>query len=368
MGYFVRKSGKGWKLCHKVGDGKHRIVPKRSAEFHDLGLRREMDLAEAQTKIKPVQAERRVEWNNERQVRAALRVQKARDIAGAWLPDELVHEFETRYLAKAKAGKKPFIWSMAKRIIAELPFPPQEWGIWSHDIYAFFAKWGKSKDTAQRVASLMNTYGHLYCVRKNLPYQQIGRIPNGKEIDEAFGRLGTSRKTPPLTHAQLQVARARLPEAQGNWLFVSFWLGLRGKEVDLLRDSKWAVRFRPYVHKRFKWVAELWMPKVEKWKGLPLVFPEQVAAKKLIESGAELKRPQIKTMAKKLETKMYVRSGRRGFSEFLKESGYNRECRQAWLGHVDKSTLGQHYDDTRIPVYFEPDRRELSTQTSDGHK
>ncbi len=357
MGYFVRSAGKGWKLVHKLGDQPHRIVPKGSSEFRDLGLRREMSLVEAREKIAPVQAARRVEWRRDREAAAARRLQGARDIQGAWLPDNLVHEFETRYLTRAKVGRKPFLWTMAKRIIAELPFPPQEWGIWSHDIYAFFERWGKSKDTAQRVTSLMDVYGQLYCARQNLAYKQIGRIPNGREIDNAFARLGTSRATQPLTLELLAAAVARMPTAQANWLLVSFWFGLRGKEVDLLRDPALGVRFRSYAHPKFKWVAEIWMPKVQKWKGLPLVFKEQLTIKQLIECAAPLQRPLAKTMKRKLEAKIYVRSGRRGFSEFLKQSGYNRECRQAWLGHVDKSTLGQHYDDTRIPVYFEPDAR-----------
>lgn len=340
MGYFIAKRGNSWKLFHRIGDKKARYVPKQSQEFLELGLKKEMPLDEAKEKLKPVQAARRLEWEREKEARAEARVKKTKLISGAWLPDVIVLEFEKGAAKLIK--KRPYTWAEAKTIIATIETPPEEWSFWSESIYTKFKEKGRSPDYTRRVLKLINRYGHFYCLKRRLPFEPIKDLVAAREVRVEFKKKGKPKPTPPLTLEILTKLKGRIPEAWWNWYFCAFWLFLRSDEVDLGK-----VKLVPANHPKFDTVAEIYMPKVDKTKGVPLIFPEQKEAIKLL---SQVEKP----VTEKVPENVFVRSPRRGGSEHLKRLGFNQECRKAWLGHVDKSTLGQHYDDTRIPVYFDP--------------
>lgn len=364
MSLFVRKSGiKGWKLIHKSGDGKQRVISKSGMEFAELGFRQSMNLEEARAHCRPIQSEKKLAIQAERRGKIEARLKQTRVQASAWLPDNIVHEFEADVLPYKAHPEKPHEWALAKEIISSLNYPPSEWYFKPEPIFKPFELKGLGLDYIQRVLRLINIYGAYYSHKRKTSFYPI-EMPskNLKEkILRAFHSKGASRQVYALTNEALDAARPKLTNKNYNWLYLTVWLGLRPREVDQLIKSNtpkyWKI---DTSDKRFTIIRVFQRKLQEKgvedakcWKAIPLVEPEQEKCVEIIKSQ-EFKRPLLKTVHTHISDKISLRSGRRYFRTLMRLRGYSDNITWRWMGHLNPKTSQEHYDLHDVVWYEKP--------------
>jgi len=120
-----------------------------------------------------------------------------------------------------------------------------------------------------------------------------------------------------------------------NWLYLSVWLGLRPKEVDNLHDdSMWKVETL-FNGRKVLWVYQtkiIALPVEDRWKPIPLLYPEQEKAVDIIFSK-NFKRPLVKTVKQHFGEETALYGGRKGFTDLMLSKGNTLENISVWMGH-----------------------------------
>ncbi len=371
MGYQInctkkRRDGSfGWELKWQkdLGSGKReqRHVSKKSTEFRELGFQIELTLEEARARAKQLSAERQLQLHTERIGRLEKKLKQNSLIRSAFLPKELVKEFEATILVDKRFRRSH--WETAKKIVGAIDVHPSKWYARPAVLYTQFTKRGFSPDYSNRLLRLLNAWGWFLCDSTNRAWKDVPR-PRGFELQ--LIKRAYLKKTPggrvakPLTPEVIHAAKDRLEEPNFNWLYVSIWFGLRPREINNLLTDDENLWWIDTSDQRFT-ILNVYQQKLQEegisesrcWKAIPALLPEQKKAIEIILSK-NFRKPSPKVLRKHLPTGIKPYSGRKNFNIMLRQLGYDQECRQKWMGHLSMQTAMEHYDDPRIVTYRPP--------------
>jgi hypothetical protein len=344
--YYIQKSGKkSWQLVYRFSKTKARNVPKYSPEAAELGFRSEMTLEEAKAHATKLQAQESLKRENAARERTRRRAR----IESAFLAPNDVAEFERDWLPEHKI--RPAHWYTMQKIIAGVGTHPEDWFEQKSKLYSQFLLMRLSANYAKKLLRYLNFWGYFVCKKQRRAYLKVPGLDGvWKNRLEDKRRPGGASK--PLSPALLDAHKDKMTPEQYNWLFVSVWFGLRPREVDNLRtpdESLWYLARDP----DHTWVLSVFQEKLfergvasdDCWKRLPCVFPEQLRAVEMIQSGA-LSKPigsKGRFMRDVFGVGFSHYAGRNNFSGLLRDAGFDLETRKHWLGHLSIKTT-EAYD------------------------
>ena len=359
MGYQVNKrytkpdGSIVWRLIFESYTGKKRTqrhVPKK--EWSNIGFNDQMTFKEAKALAKQLSAEKWIEFQEKRRNAIQERLQKEEKVKCAWLPDELCERFETEVLKEKICWNETnhhykqllVYWRTAKKIIRHLNTEPGEWSDRRIAIYSYFRKNQWSVSYAQKVIRVLNLYGKFYAKNLNRFFEQVPK-PSGEastKIHESFyAKKPQGMTSAPLTWAQLKGAKSQLEVENWNWLYLSLWFGLRPTEIDNLKYKiekyQGTKVLAVFQHKLVKIPAE------QRWKFIPIIFPELEIGLRIIQSG-KFRKPSIAVLQKHVNDKATLRAGRKGFvANCWLHGKYPKQITYRWLGHKSIKTTDNHY-------------------------
>ncbi len=125
--------------------------------------------------------------------------------------------------------------------------------------------------------------------------------------------------------------------------------GLLPKEIDSLHNpEKWKIETLPNGRK-ILWVFQtkiIALPVEDRWKPIPIIYPEQYFANRIIELG-HFKRPLVKTIHKYFGKGTTTYGGRKGFSDLMLSKGQAFENISIWMGHSTLQRTWKSYKSRR---------------------
>jgi hypothetical protein len=348
MHYKVRRryGQAGWQLRVYKGPGLETSVPK---EAWPAGLKSTMTLAEARTYVKSLNASVRISAEEARRLGAESRKRRRRAIVHAFLPENIVLQFERIYLGTNAPEKRYNIWEAARRLIHDVGLHPSDWLMAPDAIYAWFAAEGYSYDFSKRVIRALNKYGHLYCRLTSQAFAPIDRPTSEQKVAIDENQEDDLSSEPLAREALSQVLKNLSPEC-GLWVQYAFWFGLRPHEVDQL--------VAPYPRtpklKMPTWSIEgdvlvVYQPKLrasyeeDRFKRIPAETPEQGELLTLLATHPLLKRPTVRQARKAFPEGVTLYGCRHGFAMMLDAKPVDRRIISEWLGHKSLGTTEKYY-------------------------
>lgn len=176
-------------------------------------------------------------------------------------------------------------------------------------------------------------------------------------IQDAFydkSPTGEGHASDPLYPNVLEAQKGNLLEENYNWLFLSVWFGLRPHEIDNLKDPK---SWKMSVNKKGRMLLHIYqpklikVPKLKRWKVIPLKYKEQEKAFKIIEAG-NFRKPIYKVMHNWFGEGITHYGGRKGFTDLMLEKGEKFEEVSMWMGHTTLDRIYRDYKD-RLKTSYE---------------
>lgn len=243
------------------------------------------------------------------------------------------------------------IWNTSLQVIGGLA------GVWEASanpeiLYQKLAGEGRSWGYSCKLIGMMNKLGRFAAAKMGRGFQKIHDPPRRK--------MAGGNPSIPMTEELLAKASRGMKVEHYNWLFISFWLGLRPKEVDrLVSDFNSSARltFENSISEvggrggGVLWVKQHKLYQVEeekKWKAIPLLLDEQKQAITLFQSRGEVRRPSRGTLRRHLGVGVHSYCGRKGFAGALLKRGYPIEAISLMLGHESvertRKTYASHED------------------------
>lgn len=405
MGYFVDKrytKDDGtivWRIVFDAMENGKRIRRNVSRkEWPGIGFTPQMTFEEAKERCRQLSANEWLKKKEDNRNKVLERLQKEDKQKSAFLPETSVKEFEEKVLPnRVSTPNLMSYWRACKRLIREVQLEPWDWFERPDVIYNHFRKKKYSPNYVQKLLRILNIWGHYISRKHGKAFYPI-KAPNGfqreKIADAYYDNKKDGMTSDPLTPTMLQKASAtgKLSNKNYNWLFYSVFFGLRPAEIDQLKDSsRWKVTKEDEMYVFWVYQPKLTsVPREKRWKLIPCVLPEQVAAVKMLVEGnvadpqikamrtllstrrdltakdrveiqgviekrvmelMEFKRPIRKTMEKFFGKKVHLYGGRKNFLPMMLEHGYRLEDIAAWLGHTHIETSWKHYRD-RLRVSF----------------
>ena len=185
--------------------------------------------------------------------------------------------------------------------------------------------------------------------RKRGQFFEPVKMPRGghRERIEAAHAVATGKKraSASLTKNLLDQLEGHISEENLNWMSISFYFGLRPKEVDRLHEKKWKVDLVNGVQiLRVEQTKLIHLPIDKRLKFIPILYKEQQDALKAIKDGRFV-RPLVKTLKKYCSEEIDTYAGRKGFTDWMLNKGQNLEDISLWLGHRSIDTTWRHYKD-----------------------
>jgi len=291
-----------------------------------------------------------------------------------FLPAILVQEFEAALKEDHNGNEDEFYrskqmshWRAVKALVRSIEVDPKEWEPNKAKIFNYFKKQEWSLSYVQKLIILMNRWGY-FCARKHESFFQPLSFPKSKyrdRIETAYEESDkTTKESKPLKEKHLQELEGQLSKAQFNWVYVSFWLGLRPLEVDNLRTKQgrlWDVEEQHGLKVLKVYQTKLvGIEKKKRWKLIPCLYPEQERALELV-IGQDLKRPLVKTLERYLGEGYKTYAGRKGFESLLRSRGVKFEAISSYMGHIDVNRTWNSYRDSSEVIL--PDGFKKSTPT-----
>lgn len=371
MGYRVQRipDGKAWRLLMETYPDGRTKTQHIKIENWPPGFKKELTFDQARALAKEYNSKCRILKQQIRIHAIEERLDQEDLIECAYLPQELVAEFENKVLVN-KFGednykRKSCAWRAAKRIIRDIKMDPSDWFLQPEPIYRYFKKNAFSVDYCLRILKMMNLWGHVYCRKNGTAWTKIDP-PAGefrRAIEDAFfDEKPSGFKSDILRPEDLTDLKQRMLEHHYHWTFISFWFGLRPEEVDLLhnpskeREAKW------FVDESEKGRALIvYQPKLRKirkrdrYKKIPILYKDQELALKMIREG-NFKRPSLMTVKRHYPEGATLYAGRHGFASHMEKQGHDIHVVSRWLGHQKLETTERYYRDRQI-VHF-PDHSE----------
>ena len=203
---------------------------------------------------------------------------------------------------------------------------------------------------------MANLWGFFICKKMARPFLPVP-YPRGYErqrLSEAYYTKQKACKKPslPLLPEKLQAKKEVINIQNYNWLYLSVWFGLRPQEIDQLKDQRlWRIE-TTLTERKILWVYQtkiVALPTEERWKPIPILYPEQEEALKIIESQY-YKRPLVQTMRRHFGMNVHLYAGRKGFTDLMLKNGHSLESISQWMGHT---TIGRTWRNYKCRTYVQ---------------
>lgn len=368
--FYIRKiRDTGWSLMEQKSINGKRVqstVPKMA--YETFGFRADMSLAEAQKRVSKLNEQRTFERNSD-PVAVAKRVEKLKVTSKVYLPEDMVEKMEERLFdnqfGSAKNQKKlASHWRTVQLMIKELRLEPHNYSKNKEKFYRYFLDKEISYDYSRKLIRILNMWGELLCQEQGRYFQAVPN-PQGlvrEKINDTYSESENFQgESDPLTPMILESAREKFEKLSGQyeWLFISVWFGLRPSEIDAIAKKK-STTFKIVHDKKLK-VDILWIyqsklvtiAKEKRWKGIPVIFPEQKKALQFIKD-CELKRPLTKVIQRYTRNdQITTYGGRKGFTDLMLSKGQQLEDISMWMGHQSIEMTWQKYKNKK-KVSFTP--------------
>lgn len=354
----------GWRLMREFwedGKRRQRSIPKSA--WHALGFLPTMSLEEARLRAKTINAQNSI-LRREAMAKARIAERIERDALAhtAFIPKNLNEQFKN-WLQENVTGSEKHLekiliqWNRVKKIIITLELIPSDYAHNKKKIYRYFISQEYSLDYTKKLLRLLNLYGR-FVARLTGQYFEPIEAPKGHDremINDAYTESSSYYgPSDPITPEILKSVKDKIPEKSWNWLFISLWFGLRPSELEMcLSDPRrWRVE---KGEKDILWVYQNKLtskPKHLRWKPIPILFPEQTQALKILREGDAAK-PLAKTMRKYLSDYGHLTTycGRKGFTDLMLARKQKLEDIAHWLGHSSIEMTWTVYKDKRKVSY-----------------
>lgn len=374
MGYAIKKvsykKGPQWKLQFITYDKasavksnakaprKIKDIPKLDWRQHGFDFAMTYEQAKSQATSLNKQAEVR-RWA-ETKTKIRERLQAEDTVASAFLPEHLVSEFETEILFEKMCrgnadvkmrNKTESHWRATKRVIRDIKLHPSDWSDRAYKFTNLYVAKRMSPSYVQKVQRILNYWGYFVCKKEAkafLPLPSPRGMDAQRIADAYFDKTpsGEGHKSAPLSPEALERAKSHLPLDNYNWLLISVWFGLRPAEIDGLSNKKnWQI----ITNIKGRTQLRVYQPKLravaksQRWKIIPVIYPEQRKILSLIEGGMKcVRRPILKVMRNHFTEGITLYGGRKNFTDMMLNKGHKFEQISQWMGHT---TLDRTYRD-----------------------
>lgn len=330
MGYYVKKLpyiSRSWKVIFQSRKGVRREHDIKEAEYLSLGFSPNMSLEEAKERCKTLNSSSKMAIIEENRKSIQYRLHYEDLKFSVNLPNLLVDKFTNLHI---KTEKQRVCWRAVQKCILELNLKnPKEWYMYEPKFYEYFLSRRYSYSYVQKLLTILNKWGRLYCYEIQSYYTNI-QLPKGHRKEQLNDSRTTTKESLPLTPSLLESKRSNLTIEHYNWLYISMWLGLRPLEVDNLHKARIDRGTTVVI-----WLYQtklLGIPRDKRWKPIPLKYTEQMSILDILNSG-NYKRPLNKTLKMVFGGQYTCYAGRKGFTDLMLEKGNNLEAISQWLGH-----------------------------------
>ena len=363
---------KTWDPTQKKEISKH---VSRDQAGKTLGIPGHLTYAEACARAEQINAQGKVRYLADRRIKIAERLDKERVEALAFLPALVIEEFERVVLAPKFLGqdvwdpkyKQAVKWRAALTTMRWVKLDPSEWAEKPFLFYNYFLDKKYSPGYVERIIALMNLYGYFYCRKYSKAFAPIPRLKGvlrAKQMNAYSRNPNRRHKSDRITGAELFKAKGNFSEENYNWIFISLWFGLRPEEVDELKNEN---STHPYYLETqddvsilvvYQKKLENTIPtEAERWKRIPILYPEQFEALKLIKRG-KFERPLPKTMQRYLgKEHADTYSGRKSFTDLMLGLGQRLEDIHGWMGHTTIERTWKDYKNRRTVHFTKPPKK-----------
>lgn len=348
MTFKIDKNRNTWTLRHYVG-GKWPAV--RKGEYPP-GLDASWPLDKAREYVKHLRA-LDVEGKRQRILEEG-RVKRSKQ--HAYLPGDVVEAFVKSRIEPQidKAGKLLALWGRVQALVVGVGIEAPDWYLDYLVVHAWVVKQGWTADYSNRVLSLANKWGYLYCRKRATSFLPVPKLA-GKYLVTARENIeGRERKSKPLDKLDLRRLKSNLSPEQYRWVEVCFWFGLRPEECDQvaqydgqklsLSDSVMHI-YQPKLRA---------IPKRDRWKHIPAWLPEQTALLTALLNKASLTRPPRYQVRKCFPEGVTLYGCRHGFTSYMQQRGQPMQTISAWLGHRSIVTTERYYKDMGLTTSATP--------------
>lgn len=356
-----------------ITEGSKRTYIKK-ASLVAAGFSPNLSYDEAKSRATQLNAQGKLKLQAARRAKIAERLDTERLEALAFLPMTDIHEFENKILApkflsvdvwdpKHKLAVK---WRAAIKTMGAVKLDPSEWAEKPFLFYNYFLTKMFSTGYVERIIAMMNLYGYFYCrkyAKAFCPIPPLKGIQRQKQINAYSKNPHRRHKAERITPSELEAQRGNLGEELYNWIFLSLWLGLRPEEVDALKNP-----LPSYGHffelKDDCKIIVVYQSKLknsveeeDRWKRIPILYPEQERALEIIESG-KFHRPLPQTMQLHLGKKHAdTYSGRKSFTDLMLGFGQRLEDIQGWMGHTTIERTWKDYKSRKVVHFIKPPKK-----------
>ena len=300
-------------------------------EWSALGFQAWMTFEEASARKRQLNAESKFLREAEARIKLVEENKSFELLVDACLPDFFREEFERRFVfgrMRSPYSRKTLSqWKAAQNCILALRKDPSLWFEEHLQFYDYFTSKKLSLSYIGKILRFINLWG-FFCSRKfGKPFLPIPN-PRGYErarlLDAYFEKLnGKKADSEPLTFEKLKKIKNKINSENYNWLFLSVWLGLRPKEIDLLLEKQ---NFR--VEQITSGIKILWVyqskliskPQPLRWKGIPLLYLEQRRTLNILKQKNFI-RPLRKTIKSHFGNDTTLYGGRKGFTDLMLSRG-----------------------------------------------
>lgn len=357
MGYNIKKlpyKTRSWKLRFKSrvnGNNKDWDIP--IDQYLALGFKPSMSVDEAKAWCSQLNASEHQKRVNEKREAAKRRLKEKESQLNLGVPDDWALEFEKFKLSGNK--KQASHWLATKSIVSELKLDISDWAYYKEQYYRLFQRRQYSYSYVQKILYLINLWGAFLSRRRKVYFEPIP-YPAGidkQRIIDAYEEKGRTASKP-LNSDTLQLHENNFSPENYKWLYMSVWLGLRPSEVDQLKQAAgkfWYIDNSQPISVLWVYQSKLvGVKKEDRYKPIPLKYPEQSLCIPMIESKA-FKRPLNKTLQKYFGPGYTCYAGRKGFTDLMLAKGESLEAISQWLGHKSIDRTWKSYKDKKKVLF-----------------
>lgn len=344
-----------WYLKHQTThNGKTVEIAVSKDRLHLFGFNQSMTVLEVKERVKRLNRERTIKGASG-QIRAANRAEEGVRTNETFFPQDRINEFlvyleEKTHGTEYRFKKVLSHFAAAQELILDTKLFPNEYAYRASKIYKWFVKRKYSLDYTRSILRVLNLWGLFEARRQGQFFEPILN-PKGvirANINQAQRtKEGRRTESAPMTVEVLIKLKDGLGEKRYNWMYVSFYLGLRPSEVDVLsREGVTTEEVEGVI------VLLVDQPKLsgldieKRMKRIPLILEEQIVALKLLKER-RVERPRAKQLKLLLKGNYSTYSGRKGFTDLMLSRGQLLEDISLWMGHSSIERTWRSYKNKR---------------------
>lgn len=353
MGYSIKllnQKNRSWKvryLCRVLTRRQERHIPE--SEYAGLGLYKEMTPDQVRERLKQLNSQEKLKALQEKRLVIQERLAEENLAFDAYLPKQLITEFETRFTDK----KKMTHWRRVKNILVETRIDIKDWNFQKETFYSSFKKKNYSYSYCSKLITILNQWGRFLAYKTQTYFEPVP-FPSGytkQKIIDNYEDVKGNPESRALTIKDLEIAKSKLKPEHHNWLYLSLWFGLRPIEVDSLKQptSKRTWYIETQNDLEILWVYQTKLTGISREKRLkpiPIKHPEQKIGLEIIQSK-NFKRPLVKTLKLHLSGQVTNYAGRKGFVDLMLGLGHSFESISQYMGHQSLDRTWKNYKDKK---------------------